>query len=156
MVLMRTEAGPGLAGLVLPIAKTLAALETSIARRHGLTPWQYAILTAAAEPPGRTQRELAGAIGYDRNRIVADLDVLEGRALLVRLVDATDRRSNRIEVTPAGRRLARATGRDLRAGTEALLAAVGPDGDRAALLRALTALRDRCADDDWRTRWLYR
>ncbi len=155
MVLTRT-AGPDLAGLVLPLAKTLTALETSIARRHGLTPWQSAILAAAAPPPWRTQGELAGAIGYDRNRIVADLDDLEGRGLVTRHVDATDRRSNRIEVTPAGRRLARATGRDLRAGTEALLAAVGPDGDRAALLRALAALRDRCADDDWRTRWLYR
>ena len=39
---------------------------------------------------------------------------------------------------------------------EALLAAVDPGGDRAALLRALTVLRDRCADDDWRSRWLRR
>lgn len=155
---MRT-AGPDLAGLVLPLAQTLTALETSIARRHGLTTWQYAILAAAAErpePPGRTQRELADAIGYDRNRIVADLDVLEGRTLLVRSVDAADRRSNRIEVTPAGRRLARTTARDLRAGTESLLSAMGPDGDRSALFGALTALCDRSADDDWRARWLRR
>lgn len=152
---MRT-AGPDLAGLVLPLAKTLTALETSTARRHGLTTWQYAILVAAAEPPGPTQSELAGAIGYDRNRIVADLDALEARALLVRQVDAADRRSNRIEVTPAGRRLARATTRDLRAGTDALLSAVGSDCDRAALFLALTALRDRCGDEAWRTRWLHR
>ncbi|TDC47876.1 MarR family transcriptional regulator [Jiangella ureilytica] len=155
MVLTRT-AGPDLAGLVLPIAKTLTALETSVARRHGLTPWQYAILAAAAEPLSRTQGELAGAIGYDRNRIVADLDELEGRGLVTRHVDAADRRSNRIEVTPAGRRLARATARDLAAGTEALLAAVGPGDERAALLAALAVLCDRCADDDWRARWLRR
>lgn len=155
MVLTRT-AGPDLAGLVLPLAKSLTALETSITRRHGLTTWQYAILTAAAEPPWRTQGELAGAIGYDRNRIVADLDDLEGRGLVTRRVDATDRRSNRIEVTPSGRRLARAATRDLRAGTDDLLAAVRPDGDRAALLEALAALRDRCADDGWKARWLRR
>ncbi|PZF79345.1 MarR family winged helix-turn-helix transcriptional regulator [Jiangella anatolica] len=153
MAVTRT-AGQDLAGLVLPLAKALVALESAVARRHGLTSWQCAILRAAAEPPGRTQRELVGAIGYDRNRIVGDLDDLERRALLFRRVDDLDRRSNRIEVTAAGRRLARAAARDLRAGTDDLLAAVGPDETREATLHALTALRDRCADDAWSRTWL--
>ncbi|WP_157987849.1 MarR family winged helix-turn-helix transcriptional regulator [Jiangella endophytica] len=155
MAVTRT-AGLDLAGLVLPLAKALAALESSVARRHGMTSWQCAVLRAAAEPPWRTQREIVGAIGYDRNRIVADLDDLERRALLVRRVDDLDRRSNRIEVTAAGRRLARAATRELRAKTDDLLAAVGPGDDRETMLRALAALRDRCADDTWCTAWLGR
>lgn len=153
MAVTRT-AGHDLAGLVFPLAKALTALEASVARRHGLTAWQCAILRAAAEPPGRTQREIVGAIGYDRNRIVADLDDLERRALLFRRVDDLDRRSNRVEVTAAGRRLARATTRELRAGTDDLLVAVGAAEERATLIRGLTTLRDRAADDAWRTAWL--
>ena len=77
----------------MPISRELRRVEEAAAARHGLSMWQYAILSVVDRRPGRNQAEVADALGYSKNRIVGDLDLLEHAGLLTRQPGA-DRRAN--------------------------------------------------------------
>jgi DNA-binding MarR family transcriptional regulator len=100
-----SERGDLLAALA-PIAKALRRIEDAAAARVGLTMWQYAILSAATETPRLNQAQVATRLGYSRNSIVGDLDLLEEKRL-IRRVPGPDRRANQLTATPAGTRLVR-------------------------------------------------
>ncbi|NMO00939.1 winged helix-turn-helix transcriptional regulator [Gordonia sp. TBRC 11910] len=73
----------------------------------GLKVRAYSVLAAVCdEPDGATQRRLATTVGLDPSQIVALVDELEGRGLVVRTVDPADRRNKLISVTAEGIRLA--------------------------------------------------
>lgn len=72
---------------------------------HGITPVQYAALSAAHRQPGLDQRTLAGTIGFDTSTIGGVIDRLERRELIVRQTSPSDRRVRLLHVTPAGARL---------------------------------------------------
>ena len=91
-----------LAAAMAPVTKALAQMEDAIARRRGLTMWRYAVLVAVRDEPGSNQGQIAARIGYDKNRIVADLDALEEAGLLARTPADADRRANRLTLTPGG------------------------------------------------------
>jgi DNA-binding MarR family transcriptional regulator len=137
-----------LAASMAPVTKALAQMEEAIARRRGLTMWRYAVLVAVRDEPGSNQAQIAARIGYDKNRIVADLDALEADGLVARTPAATDRRHNHLTLTPEGSALADELQAEVHAAEDALLDAL-PATDRRAIRRSLAALRSRVAEGTW-------
>ncbi|HEY5852645.1 MAG TPA: MarR family transcriptional regulator [Aldersonia sp.] len=72
----------------------------------GLKVRGYSVLALVCdEPDGVTQRRLADDVGLDPSQIVALVDDLEGRGLVVRTPDPNDRRNKLIVATDDGRDL---------------------------------------------------
>jgi len=67
-----------------------------------LTPVQYAALHAIGAWPGSDQSTLGRAIACDKATVGTVLDRLQGKGLVERVADATDRRTWRLRATPAG------------------------------------------------------
>lgn len=134
-----------LLGQLLGFTKALRRNEDDAAAAHGVTMWQYAVLAVADARPGVNQAEAAELLGYSRNRIIADLDTLERRGLLVRERGA-DRRANTLRATPQGVDLMRAVQADIHHGEDELLApltrAERAELDRVAA-RVSALMRDR-------------
>ena len=76
--------------------KTLAA--------HGLTLPQFDVLSNLVMADGLTQQGLAARLQVTKGNVCGLLDRLEKLGLVVRRPDASDGRTNRLSVTPAGRR----------------------------------------------------
>ncbi|MFW0794402.1 MarR family winged helix-turn-helix transcriptional regulator [Gordonia sp. CPCC 205515] len=91
------------------IARTSALLVKTTNRKLsslGLKVRGYSALAAVCdEPDGITQRRLASDVGLDPSQIVALVDELESRDLVVRTTDPNDRRNKLILATDAGREL---------------------------------------------------
>lgn len=87
--------------------KTSMSLVTEELERAGadLTPVQYAALTAVHAYPGIDQGSLAYVIGYDRATIGGVIDRLEKKGLIVRRIQAHDRRARALFLEPAGEEL---------------------------------------------------
>ena len=101
-----------------------------------ITPGLFAVLVLIESNPGLKQTELARAVGLDRSSIVAVIDNLERRGLVVRRPVATDRRSNALRLTREGATLLRKVKRLVTA-HEARLAATLAPGERVALVAML-------------------
>jgi len=87
-----------------------------VARRHryeagqllgelGLHPGQEGVLHLLWQRDGRSQVELAEALGVEPPTLHRTLVSLEGAGFLRRVPSSTDRRVNRVELTDAGRAL---------------------------------------------------
>lgn len=116
---------------LFPLTRALRRIEDDAAGVHGLTMWQYAILSVLDARADLNQREVADGLGYSRNRIVADLDLLEERTLITRR-PGVDRRSNLLRLTASGAVRMRRIRDDIHAGEDALLAGL-PAGVRRSL-----------------------
>lgn len=128
---------PGLVGYVLRRAQ-LAVFDDFIRScdQHGLRPAQFSALVLIDANPGRSQREIAAALGIQRPNFVAMMDGFEKRGLARRRRSESDRRSHALELTEAGRALlaeAKATVFDHESRITARL--TGPE--KAELLRLL-------------------
>ena len=88
--------------LLGPVYRGLRRAEERCAKDAGLSMWQYAILSIASQHEGLSQVQIADRLGYSKNRIINDLDFLQGRGLAERRT-GTDRRRYSIHVTPTGR-----------------------------------------------------
>ncbi|MFJ1752107.1 MarR family winged helix-turn-helix transcriptional regulator [Kitasatospora sp. NPDC088134] len=75
-------------------AERIAALD--------LTPAQAGLLRLLVQQPGRSQRELADALGMPPSRFVPFADGLEQRGLIERRRNAEDRRLYALHLTPDG------------------------------------------------------
>lgn len=106
-------------------------LETFGLKRHG-----YAALSLACTEHGPTQREMAAFLRLDPSRLVAILDELERRNLVVRELDPSDRRSRIIRATEDGRRLRAQAADAVREVDETLLGHVSTE-ERTSLINAL-------------------
>ena len=135
-----------LLALLAPVTKALRRIEDAAAARASLTMWQYAVLSVIVATPGLNQRQVATRLDYSVNRLVADLDELERRALLRRRAGA-DRRSNVLEATAKGERVMRQVRALIRAGEGELLGRLPADrqADVVTVARAL-ALAVRASD----------
>src|SRR6185437_14538059 len=105
----------------------------------GLTPTRYGILMNVARQEGRTQQELATALGLHRNSMVGLIDDLEKSGLVERRRHPNDRRAYAIHLTPAARDVLAEGGRiadELEAATLEPLSA----RERADLVATLTRL----------------
>ncbi|EIU46246.1 marR family transcriptional regulator [Mycobacteroides abscessus 3A-0810-R] len=101
--------------------------------------WAYAVLTALRDNEASSQASLADAIGADRTRIIAVLDDLQERKLINRQPDPSDRRSNLLSLTPAGRKTVTAVQKAIQDNENRILAGVS-SVDRGAFLRVLEYL----------------
>jgi len=128
-----------LAALFARITRRLADAERPVLDRHGLSMWQYIVLSQLARKPAPTQLTLARAIGYDKTRLISLLDELERRALILRTPDPHDRRARTIALTEAGARLHTTAQRDIHAIEDELLHALDIT-ERQALQAALNRL----------------
>ena len=128
-----------LAAMVVPLGRALIAAEQRILDAQQLSMWSYVVLTALADEPARTQAALAAAIGADKTRIIAVLDDLQARGLIVRGPDPADRRGHLLSLTLAGRRAFGRARAAIRAYERRLLDTM-PVTDRSTFLRALARL----------------
>ena len=74
--------------------------ELAFARVHGLSPAEVHSLAAFAGEPELTAKELTHRLGYCHSRLSHVLDSLEGRGLISRRINESDRRI--IDVTLSG------------------------------------------------------
>jgi len=124
-------------GFLIARAKLVALqLVDEQLEEFGLKRQSYATLSLACTEYGLTQRELAASLKVDPSRLVAILDELQGRELVVREVDPADRRSRTIRATDAGRQLRAQAAESVRRVEEMLLGGI-PAGERAAVMGAL-------------------
>ena len=110
-----------LLAMLMPLGRVLRRVEEAAAAQHGLSMWQYAILSVTERHPGLNQAEVADLLGYSKNRIIGDLDHLEDAGLLRRSRGA-DRRANVLTVTEPGHAIRSAVQRKIHRHEDALLA----------------------------------
>ncbi|HYH19444.1 MAG TPA: MarR family transcriptional regulator [Azospirillum sp.] len=94
---------PGLVGYTL--RKAQAAVFEDFQKAvapHDITPGQFGVLVRIRENTGLSQSALGSAIGIDRSTMVAVIDRLESRGLVVRAPAANDRRSYALKLSDAG------------------------------------------------------
>ena len=121
-------------------ARALARRFDDAFRPLGLTSGQYSMMMALNRPEPPSIGQVASVLAMDRTTLTAALKPLQRRALVAVTVDADDRRSRRLKLTPAGRALlARAVPvwRRTHAEIDRLLPRAGADRLRRDL-RALT------------------
>lgn len=70
-----------------------------------ITPGQFGVLTLIASNEGLSQSAVARALGVERSTMVAVIDGLEKRNLVVRTPSPTDRRSNALILSEEGQKL---------------------------------------------------
>jgi DNA-binding MarR family transcriptional regulator len=103
----------------------------------GLRKYHFTVLLALDEQGPTSQAALGRRLSIDRSDMVAVINDLEGKGLLVRSPDPHDRRRNVIALTPAGEQaLARLDAR-VNEAQAALLAAL-TERERRDLVRLLT------------------
>jgi DNA-binding MarR family transcriptional regulator len=83
-------------------ARALARHFDDVFRPLGITGGQYSLLMSLNRP-APTITETADFLAMDRTTLTAALKPLERRKLVAVTVDPQDRRSRRLELTPAGR-----------------------------------------------------
>jgi DNA-binding MarR family transcriptional regulator len=70
----------------------------------GFELYDYSVLAILAEGVRETQGTIAATLGVDPSRLVALLDSLEERELVMRQRDPLDRRRHVVSITPEGKR----------------------------------------------------
>ena len=106
---------------------------------QGVTPVQYAALTAIEKAPGIDQRTLARTIGFDTSTITGVIDRLESRALMQRDASPGDRRVRLLTLTDSGRELLLAVQPAVLRAQARMLEPL-PKGERVEFMRMLRAL----------------
>ncbi|MEU5906659.1 MarR family transcriptional regulator [Micromonospora sp. NPDC047527] len=106
---------------------------------HDLRGYHYRLLAALAEAGPASQADLGRRCGIDRSDVVAAINDLAGRGLVVRAPDPADRRRNVISLTDAGADEARRMGETVDRVQRDLLAPLSAaEGEQ--LTRLLTRL----------------
>ncbi|HYD69041.1 MarR family transcriptional regulator [Azospirillum sp.] len=72
---------------------------------HDITPGQFGVLIMIKENEGLSQSDLGAAVGIDRSTMVAVIDRLESRGLVIRAPSPNDRRSYALKLSPDGEKL---------------------------------------------------
>jgi DNA-binding MarR family transcriptional regulator len=111
----------------------------------GLKPAQFSALILIEANPGRSQREVAAALGIQRPNFVAMMDEFERRGLARRHRSEIDRRSHALALTEAGTVLLQQA-REIVARHEARITTGLTAGERAELLRLLSRLAEPGGD----------
>ncbi len=86
-------------------ARALARRFDEALRPLALTNGQFSLLMSLNRPEPPTLGSVASLLAMDRTTLTANLKPLERRGLLKVSVDRQDRRSRRLSLTPAGRKV---------------------------------------------------
>jgi DNA-binding MarR family transcriptional regulator len=131
--------GRGIAFLTSQVGALSSRRWNERLRAEGLDSRQVMLFWNVAAGEGRSQRELADALGLPGSRIVGLVDALESQGLLERRTDARDRRGRALHLTERGRELMDRI-MTISAEHEATFAAgLGP-GERTTLVQLLAKL----------------
>jgi len=117
-------------------ARALARRFDDAFRPVGLTQGQFSLLTSLNRAAPPTIGDVAELLALDRTTLTANLKPLERRKLVKVTVDAEDRRSRRLILTPAGRAVLAAAApiwKRAHAQAERLLTRASPDLVRMSL-----------------------
>jgi DNA-binding MarR family transcriptional regulator len=117
-------------------ARALARRFDDAFRPVGLTQGQFSLLTSLNRAAPPTIGDVAELLALDRTTLTANLKPLERRKLVKVTVDAEDRRSRRLILTPAGRAVLAAAApiwKRAHAQAERLLTRASPDLVRKSL-----------------------
>ncbi|MDR7275223.1 MarR family winged helix-turn-helix transcriptional regulator [Catenuloplanes atrovinosus] len=117
----------------------LAALTDTALAPLGIDGKDFGALRVLAGGEPASQLQVAQRLGIDRTTMVALLDELERKGIVVRRPDPEDRRRNIVALTEQGRRTFEAARAAHAEAESAFLAAVGP-GAADELRRTLRAL----------------
>jgi|SRR5882757_2560123 DNA-binding MarR family transcriptional regulator len=119
----------------------LAVFAHFTAAQSGLVarPGQFSVLAVIARNPGLSQSQLCEALGIKRANLVAVIDHFESLELVRRDSSATDRRSNRLQLTAGGERALKKAVDDLAKHEARITSLLGVAG-RAALMKQLAKL----------------
>ncbi len=98
-----------------------------------LRPAQYSVLLVMDTHPGLKQTEIAALLGIKRTNFVALIDELEQRGLAERAPSPTDRRSNALFLTKAGKALLARAEKTVTEHEQRLIGLIGVDGKRQLL-----------------------
>jgi DNA-binding MarR family transcriptional regulator len=101
----------------------------------------WIVLASLTDGAQCTQLELSRLLGLDKTTLIAVLDRLEQRGLIVRTADPSDRRVRIPRITDAGRRVQATFAVDRDAAEEKLLTGIEPD-QRALLVTLLTQIAE--------------
>jgi DNA-binding MarR family transcriptional regulator len=107
----------------------------------GIRPAQFSVLTVLAHNPGRTQSQVAAALGIKRTNFVALIDSLERRGLAQRRPAPSDRRSHALHLTDAGKATVRRLNRMVDKLEAGMIRRIGRDR-RVVLLQLLSQLAE--------------
>lgn len=121
-------------------ARALARRFDEVLRPLDITQGQFSLLISLNRPEPPTISSVAHLLAMDRTTLTANLKPLQRRNLLKVTVDKEDKRSRRLSLTAAGRRLvakAFPVWKQAHAETEKLLTGISADNLRSAL-RALS------------------
>jgi DNA-binding MarR family transcriptional regulator len=113
---------------------------------HDLTPTQYVLLAILSGHETLGQGRLARRAGVDSRNLVAVLDALQHRGLVVRTVDPTDTRRRDLSLSPTGDALMQALAASAATGRDEFLGALNLDERRqlnTLLQRVYDAHTDR-------------
>nr|PZN84248.1 MAG: MarR family transcriptional regulator [Pseudomonadota bacterium] len=86
-------------------ARAIARRYDEALRPLGLTSGQFSLLMSLNRPEPPTMGQVSAVLAMDRTTVTANLKPLERRGLVEIQVDEKDRRSRRLKLTSAGRRL---------------------------------------------------
>ncbi|GAB7003818.1 MarR family transcriptional regulator [Nocardioides sp. AN3] len=125
--------------LLMAVARALRRRFQRALESYDVTPAQSRALHVIAEHGATRPSEIADRLRIVPRSATEVIDALEGRGLVSRQPDPTDRRATRVEVTEEGRRLSRLIGQTRSAESERHLERLS-DGDRADLDRILRRL----------------
>ena len=136
---MAAPAEPGVSFLLAQLGAHAAAAFAQRLAPLDLTPPQAGVLRLLARSPGQSQRALADALGMHATRLVALIDDLESRDLVVRTRDPSDRRNYALALTDQGTAKLDALATVAREHERAITAALSADErrDLAAALRRI-------------------
>jgi MarR family transcriptional regulator, lower aerobic nicotinate degradation pathway regulator len=112
-----------------------------VLRGYGLALTHHAVLTALDDLGPLSQQELADSLDIDKSHLVGPIDQLEDRGLVKRKRDASDRRRNRVALTPAGEKLVGELQRAGRPSQREFLGALSAD-EQATLVSLLRRVLD--------------
>jgi len=101
-----------------------------------LTPGQFGVLVVIDANPGLSQTRLGSALGIDRSTVVAVIDRLEARGLVVRRPSPHDRRSHALHLSETGNTVLKRVTERVRA-HEKIIAGDLSDAELASLISLL-------------------
>ena len=90
---------------IVNLARLIRTEADKRARAHGMTRAQWSILLRLQDQPGLLQKELAELLEVEPITVARLIDRLEGRAMVERRPDPSDRRCWRLHLTDASRPL---------------------------------------------------